>query len=253
MVERLRRTPRCGSGSPRARRVRTELPFAFTLGPPGAGGRSLLVDGVVDVHATEDDGTLVVDYKSDPLDGRDPGELVADGLRHPAADLRAGRAARRAQSGSRWRTASSSAPTSRRWRRYEAGDAPAARRGAARAAGRAGGGRLRACRRAAPRPLRRLPRPRRALQLGPRAHVALSPLRSFRQERVLLCDSSQQCNPEETDSRCLSASSSHRKRSGSSPRASAARPAASCSGRSCGLGRRDPRRRAAGALRQGGR
>jgi ATP-dependent exoDNAse (exonuclease V) beta subunit len=62
----------------RARRLRTELPFAFTLAPPGAGGRSLLVGGVVDVHATEDRGTLVVDWKSDPLEGRDPGELVAD-------------------------------------------------------------------------------------------------------------------------------------------------------------------------------
>ena len=61
-----------------ARRLRTELPFAFTLAPPGAGGRSLLVGGVVDVHATEDGGTLVVDWKSDPLEGRDPGELVAD-------------------------------------------------------------------------------------------------------------------------------------------------------------------------------
>ena len=61
-----------------ARRLRTELPFAFTLAPPGAGGRSLLVGGVVDVHATEDGGTLVVDWKSDPLEGHDPGELVAD-------------------------------------------------------------------------------------------------------------------------------------------------------------------------------
>jgi ATP-dependent helicase/nuclease subunit A len=62
----------------RARRLRTELPFAFTLAPPGAGGRSLLVGGVVDVHATEEGGTLVVDWKSDPLDGRDPAELVEE-------------------------------------------------------------------------------------------------------------------------------------------------------------------------------
>ncbi len=60
----------------RARRVRTELPFAFTLAPPGAGGRSLLINGVVDVHAEEDAGLLVVDYKSDPLEGRDPAELT---------------------------------------------------------------------------------------------------------------------------------------------------------------------------------
>ena len=51
----------------RADRVRTELPFAFTLTPPGAGGRSLLVNGVVDVHASEPGGLLVVDYKSNPL------------------------------------------------------------------------------------------------------------------------------------------------------------------------------------------
>jgi hypothetical protein len=61
----------------RARRVRAELPFAFTLEPPGAGGRSLLVNGVVDVHAAEDDRLLVVDYKSDALNGHDPGELTA--------------------------------------------------------------------------------------------------------------------------------------------------------------------------------
>jgi hypothetical protein len=61
----------------RARRVRSELPFAFTLEPPGAGGRSVLVNGVVDVHAAEDDGLLVVDYKSDVLNGNDPAELTA--------------------------------------------------------------------------------------------------------------------------------------------------------------------------------
>jgi ATP-dependent helicase/nuclease subunit A len=62
----------------RADRVRTELPFAFTLAPPGAGGRSLLINGVVDVHAAEADGLLVVDYKSNALEGREPGELTAE-------------------------------------------------------------------------------------------------------------------------------------------------------------------------------
>ena len=47
-----------------ARRVRTELPFVYELG-------GVLVNGVVDVHAAEDDGALVVDYKSDPVDGLD--------------------------------------------------------------------------------------------------------------------------------------------------------------------------------------
>jgi hypothetical protein len=78
-----------------APRVRTELPFAFTLAPPGAGGRSLLVNGVVDVHAAEPDRVLVVDYKSDPLDGRDPAELTAESystqrLVYALAGLRSG-------------------------------------------------------------------------------------------------------------------------------------------------------------------
>ena len=79
----------------RARRVRTELPFAFTLAPPGAGGRSLLVNGVVDVLASEDGGTLVVDWKSDPLEDREPAELLAEAystqrLIYALAGLRSG-------------------------------------------------------------------------------------------------------------------------------------------------------------------
>ncbi len=61
-----------------ARRARRELPFAFTLRPEGAGGRSVLVNGVVDVHAAEPDGVLIVDYKSDPLDGAEPASLVEE-------------------------------------------------------------------------------------------------------------------------------------------------------------------------------
>ena len=76
MVERFAASELCARVA-RARRVRAELPFAFTLSPPGAGGRTLLVNGVVDVHAAEDSGLLVVDYKSDALDGRDPAELTA--------------------------------------------------------------------------------------------------------------------------------------------------------------------------------
>jgi ATP-dependent helicase/nuclease subunit A len=59
-----------------ARRVRTELPFAFTLTPPGAGGRSLLINGVVDVLADEGARALVVDWKSDALGELDPEALV---------------------------------------------------------------------------------------------------------------------------------------------------------------------------------
>lgn len=63
----------------RARRARAELPFAFTLEPPGARGRTLLVNGFVDVFAEEPDGgVLIVDYKSDRLEGRDPAQLVEE-------------------------------------------------------------------------------------------------------------------------------------------------------------------------------
>jgi ATP-dependent helicase/nuclease subunit A len=56
-----------------ARRVRRELPFAFTL---DVDGRELLVNGVLDVHASEGDGMLVVDYKSDHIEGRTPEQVV---------------------------------------------------------------------------------------------------------------------------------------------------------------------------------
>jgi RecB family exonuclease len=61
----------------RAGRARSELPFSFTLEPAG-GGRSLLVNGVVDVLAEEERGVLVVDYKSDRLDGAEPDELFEE-------------------------------------------------------------------------------------------------------------------------------------------------------------------------------
>jgi ATP-dependent exoDNAse (exonuclease V) beta subunit len=80
-----------------ADRVRVELPFAFELAPDAAGGRSLLVNGIVDVHAAEPDRTLIVDYKSDRLEGRDPAEAVESGytvqrLVYALATLRAGAA-----------------------------------------------------------------------------------------------------------------------------------------------------------------
>jgi ATP-dependent helicase/nuclease subunit A len=56
----------------RARRARTELPFAFTL---ATGDRSLLLNGVVDVHADEGEGTLILDYKSDRLEGETPTQV----------------------------------------------------------------------------------------------------------------------------------------------------------------------------------
>ncbi len=56
--------------------VRNELPFAFQLTPDTAGGRSLLVNGIVDVHATEPDRTLILDYKSNRLEGAEPRDIV---------------------------------------------------------------------------------------------------------------------------------------------------------------------------------
>ena len=55
-----------------ARRRRQELPFAFGLPAAAPPERSLLLTGVVDVHVREGERTLIVDYKSDRLDGRAP-------------------------------------------------------------------------------------------------------------------------------------------------------------------------------------
>jgi ATP-dependent exoDNAse (exonuclease V) beta subunit len=60
-----------------AARVRSEVPFAFTLTPHGTGGRSLLINGVVDVLADEGARALIVDWKSDALGEYDSELLVA--------------------------------------------------------------------------------------------------------------------------------------------------------------------------------
>ncbi|HYH57909.1 MAG TPA: UvrD-helicase domain-containing protein, partial [Thermoleophilaceae bacterium] len=54
-----------------ADRVRKELGFAYDLEPPGAQGRSLLVNGFLDVYAEEPGRVLIVDYKTDSLEGTD--------------------------------------------------------------------------------------------------------------------------------------------------------------------------------------
>jgi ATP-dependent helicase/nuclease subunit A len=61
-----------------SRRVRKELPFVFALSPEAGARRPLLVNGVVDVHAAEEGGVLVVDYKSDPLADADPEAVVEE-------------------------------------------------------------------------------------------------------------------------------------------------------------------------------
>ncbi|MEA2421490.1 MAG: hypothetical protein QOF55_589 [Thermoleophilaceae bacterium] len=78
-----------------ARRVRRELPFAYPLEPDGLGGRSVLINGVVDVHADLGERLLVVDYKTDALGGRDPVEVcdekyAGQRLVYALAGLRAG-------------------------------------------------------------------------------------------------------------------------------------------------------------------
>jgi ATP-dependent exoDNAse (exonuclease V) beta subunit len=78
-----------------ARRVRRELPFAYALAPDGLGGRSVLINGVVDVHADEGDRLLVVDYKTDALEDRAPEEVCDEKysgqrLVYALAGLRAG-------------------------------------------------------------------------------------------------------------------------------------------------------------------
>jgi hypothetical protein len=57
-----------------ARRLRREAPFAFALEPGGGGP---LVNGFLDAVALEPDGAiLIVDYKSDRLEGAEPADLV---------------------------------------------------------------------------------------------------------------------------------------------------------------------------------
>jgi hypothetical protein len=79
----------------RAESIRTELAFAFEL--PGEGRPPVLVNGVVDVHAQEADGLLIVDYKTNPLEGEDPAaiierEYVTQRLVYALAGLRSGAA-----------------------------------------------------------------------------------------------------------------------------------------------------------------
>jgi RecB family exonuclease len=77
-----------------AEEVRVELSFAFELSAEQA--PSVIVNGFMDVHAVEPGGgVLVVDYKTDPLDGEDPAALVERGyttqrLVYALAALRAG-------------------------------------------------------------------------------------------------------------------------------------------------------------------
>ena len=96
-----------------ARRVRTELPFAFTL---DVDSRSLLINGVVDVHADEGARTLVVDWKSDALERARAGGRSLGSRTPPSGSYTRSPPSRRARSAWRSSTATWSAPTSPPWR-----------------------------------------------------------------------------------------------------------------------------------------
>ncbi|MEJ7891944.1 MAG: UvrD-helicase domain-containing protein [Solirubrobacteraceae bacterium] len=83
LVEAFARSPLCARLA-QAASVRREAPFAFSLDPGGGG---LLVNGIVDVLATEADGAiLIVDYKTNPLDQASAGDEPAGrGRTTPAA------------------------------------------------------------------------------------------------------------------------------------------------------------------------
>ncbi len=79
--------------SAHARAHRASLRVHVT--PPGTGGRSLLINGVVDVLADEGARTLVVDWKSNPLADTGPEQIVhaeyaTQRLIYALAALRAG-------------------------------------------------------------------------------------------------------------------------------------------------------------------
>ena len=125
-----------------------------------------------DRHASPTARALIVDYKTDRLDGADPAEVARARLRDPAHGLRARRAARRRARASTSPTASSSARASR----SSAASPPPTRDALAeqarlarpRRAGRA----LPGHGRAPPRALRRLPRPAGALLVARGADAA---------------------------------------------------------------------------------
>ncbi len=74
LVEAFARSPLCARLA-KAHAVRREAPFTFALYDDSRGP---LVNGIVDVVATEPDGgVLIVDYKTNPLEGTDPEALTA--------------------------------------------------------------------------------------------------------------------------------------------------------------------------------
>ena len=170
---------RAGARIGAAERVRAELPFAFTLDT--GGGRSLLVDGIVDVHAAESraacwswttraTGSTVASPRT-----RVEGAYATQRLVYALAALRCGAA--RAEVAYCFLERPDE-PVHRDL--HGRGRGAGARGRAARAGRRRVRGPLRAHRPAPPRPVRRLPRPPGAVQLGRGAH----PGRAGRHVRV---------------------------------------------------------------------
>ncbi len=173
------------SASLRANRVRQELGFAYEIAPPETGGRSLLVNGFVDVYAEEPDANA------------DRG--LQDGLPRGHGCRRAGarRATRSSASSTRWRPCARALPrvevaycflerpdatVTREW---TAADSRDARTRAARARGRRDRRAVRTGARAAPAPLRAVRRPARACARGMRRRPrGSSTLRSTRERRA---------------------------------------------------------------------
>ena len=154
-----------------AQRVRKELAFAYELAPPEAGGRSLLVNGFVDVYAEEPERVLIVDYKTDSLEGTDP-ESLCDAqysiqrLIYALAALRSGAPVVEV---AYCFLEQPDAPARREW---TAADAPALEQELVDLAGGRDRGPVRAGGGAAPPPLRAVRGPAEPLLVGPGRYLA---------------------------------------------------------------------------------
>ena len=148
-----------------ARRTRREAPFSFALDPAGGGP---LVTGFLDAVAVEPDGgVLIVDYKSDRLEGAEPADMVERGyatqrLVYALAALRDG--APRAEVAYCFLERPGEPVT----RAFVAAEEPRARGAPRRPRRRRARGPLPGRGDAAPRPLRRLPRAARRCARGRR-------------------------------------------------------------------------------------
>ena len=146
----------------------------------------MLVNGVVDVHAAEAGGLLVVDYKSDALDGREPAELTARDVLHPAARLRA-RGLRAGAERVEVVHCFLERPDEPAAATYAAADAERLEASCSSSPRGVVEGRFEPAAEPHLRAVRRLPRPGRAVLLGRGAHARSGSDLPFRQVPHLLC------------------------------------------------------------------